>query len=140
MTMIQTIPALPVLDLAAGAEFYRDRLGFTIVHLDDGIAVLRRDEAWIHLWGSSNEDWRAVDPVELAQRPVRMGGESFLSGTASCRIRVDNVDEVFAELEAQGVIHPVCMSGPNDTEWATREFAALDQDGNLLAFFQLRSP
>lgn len=138
MTMISVTPALPVLDLAVAAAFYRDRLGFTVVHLDDGIAVLRRDDAWIHLWGSSNEEWRAVDPVELAQRPVRMGGESFLSGTASCRIQVDNVDELFAEMTAQSVVHPVSRSGPTDTEWATREFATLDLDGNLLAFVQLR--
>ncbi|MDI1290891.1 MAG: VOC family protein [bacterium] len=138
MTMISVTPALPVLDLGVAAAFYRDRLGFTVVHLDDGIAVLRRDEAWIHLWCSNNEDWREIDPVELAQRPVRMGAESFLSGTASCRIQVDNVDELFQEMTAQSVVHPVSKSGPTDTEWDTQEFAALDLDGNLLAFFQLR--
>jgi hypothetical protein len=64
-----------------------------------------------------------------------MGAESFISGTASCRIQVDNVDELFDEMMGKSVVHPVSEAGPTDTEWATREFAALDNDGNLLTFF-----
>jgi hypothetical protein len=51
---------------------------------------------------------------------------------------VSDVDKLFAELAAQDVLHPVSAGGPNDTEWGSREFAALDLDGNLLGFFLWR--
>jgi hypothetical protein len=46
------------------------------------------------------------------------------------------VDELFAELEAQDVLHPVSKGGVDDTDFGTREFATLDPDGNLVTFFQ----
>jgi catechol 2,3-dioxygenase-like lactoylglutathione lyase family enzyme len=35
----KTIPAMPVRDAAAAADFYRDRLGFDVLHHDSGVAV-----------------------------------------------------------------------------------------------------
>jgi len=35
------IPAMPVRDAGAAAAFYRDRIGFTVVHQEDGFAILR---------------------------------------------------------------------------------------------------
>ena len=93
MTLGRTIPALPVRDAAAAVAFYRDRLGFEVLHHDGGFAVLRRDDAVVHLWESSDEDWRQRDSLE---RPVRSGAESFLAGTASCRIEVTDIDALFA--------------------------------------------
>ena len=61
VSMSQTIPAMPTRDVAAGVEFYRDRLGFDLVHHDGGFAVLRRDEAVVHLWEASDESWRERD-------------------------------------------------------------------------------
>ena len=52
--MSQTIPAMPMRDVAAGVDFYRERLGFDVVHHDGGFAVLRRDEAVVHLWEASD--------------------------------------------------------------------------------------
>ena len=46
----RTIPALPVRDLTAAVAHYCDRLGFTALHVDEGFAVLQRDEARVHLW------------------------------------------------------------------------------------------
>ena len=40
MRLEQTIPALPVRDVATGVDFYRDRLGFSVLHHDDGFAVV----------------------------------------------------------------------------------------------------
>jgi hypothetical protein len=37
---------------------YRDRFGFAPVHQDAGFAVLRRDDAELHLWGAVDEAWR----------------------------------------------------------------------------------
>lgn len=128
----QTIPAMPVRDAAAAAGFYRDRLGFEVLHQDDGFAVVRRDAAEVHLWQAGDEGWRERGSLE---RPVRSGAESFIAGTASCRIHADRVDDLYAEMRAAGVLHPVSRDGVTETDFGTREFATLDQDGNLLTFF-----
>ncbi|MGH3023181.1 MAG: nuclear transport factor 2 family protein [Gaiellaceae bacterium] len=132
----QTIPALPVRDVAAAVAYYRDRLGFEVLHHDGGFAVLGRDDAVLHLWEAGDESWQGRD---VGDRPVRSGAESFIAGTASCRIVASEVDGLFAELAAQDVLHPVSARGPEDTDYGTREFAALDLDGNLITFFLWRS-
>jgi hypothetical protein len=76
---------------------------------------------------------------DLSERPICSGAESFLAGTASCRIEVADVDGLFAELEAAGVLHPVSQGGVDTTDFGTREFATLDLDGNLLTFFRWES-
>jgi catechol 2,3-dioxygenase-like lactoylglutathione lyase family enzyme len=131
--LTQTIPALPVRDAEAAVVFYRDRLGFETLHHDGGFAVMCRDEAVLHLWESSDESWRERSEGES---PVRSGAESFIAGTASCRIVVDDVDQLYGELSAADVLHPVSTDGVDDTDFGTREFAALDPDGNLVTFFQ----
>ena len=129
----QTIPALPVRDAAAAADFYRDRLGFAVLHHDGGFAVLARDEAVVHLWEASDETRQQRESIA---NPVRSGAESFIAGTASCRIVVEGVDELYDELRAKDVLHPVSRDGVDDTDFGTREFATLDRDGNLVTFFQ----
>jgi catechol 2,3-dioxygenase-like lactoylglutathione lyase family enzyme len=131
--MSHAIPALPVRDAAAAVAFYRDRLGFEVLHHDGGFAVLARDDAVLHLWQASDETWRERDSLE---QPVRSGAESFIAGTASCRIRVEGVDDLYDELRSADVLHPVSKAALSDTDFGTREFATLDQDGNLVAFFQ----
>ena len=107
MKLGQTIPALPVRNAAVAVDLYRDRLGF-------------------------DESWRAkLDP----EKPVCSGAESFIAGTASCRIQVEGVDELYEELSARDVFHPVSRKGVDDTDFGTREFATLDLDGNLVTFF-----
>ena len=130
----RTIPALPVRDVTKAAAFYRERFGFAAPHVTEGFAVLERDDAVVHLWGASDEEWRTRGDV--AQRPVCSGAESFLAGTASCRIEVTDVDALFAELQPTGVLHPVSRDGVTETDFGTREFATLDGDGNLLTFFR----
>lgn len=137
MHLGQTIPALPVQDMAAAVSCYRDRFGFTVRHQDTGFAVLLRDDAEIHLWESSDSEWEQRESVE---RPVRSGAESFLAGTASCRIQVDEVDALYSELKEAGVLHPASRDGVGDTDFGTREFATVDVDGNLISFFRWITP
>jgi ketosteroid isomerase-like protein len=129
----RTIPALPVRRVADAVPFYRDRLGFEVLHHEDGFAVMRRDGAVLHLWEAGDEGWRERDSLE---RPVRSGAESFIAGTASCRIEVERVDELFEEMRAAGVLHPVSRGGVEETGFGTREFAPLDGEGNLLTFYR----
>jgi catechol 2,3-dioxygenase-like lactoylglutathione lyase family enzyme len=132
VSLSQTIPALPVRNAASAVDFYRDRLGFEALHHDGGFAVMCRDEAVLHLWEAGDESWREREPGV----PVQSGAESFIAGTASCRIVVDGVDELYDELRQQDVLHPVSKGGVEDTDFGTREFATLDLDGNLVTFFQ----
>jgi len=130
----RTIPALPVVEIPAAVSFYRDRLGFDEVHAEDGFAIVRRDAAEIHLWAASDRSWQA----ELDQdRPIRSGAESFLAGTASCRIEVEGIDALYDEYRTKEVVY-----GPDtvveDTWWGTSEFPALDLHRNLLTFFETR--
>jgi catechol 2,3-dioxygenase-like lactoylglutathione lyase family enzyme len=133
VSLSRTIPALPVRDAAAAVDFYRDRLGFEVLHHDGDFAVMARDEAVLHLWEAGDESWRERDSLE---RPVRSGAESFIAGTASCRVVVDGVDELYEELRGSDVLHPVSKESVSDTDFGTREFATLDLDGNLVTFFQ----
>ena len=129
----RTIPALPALDVRAAAADYRHRFGFEVRHEADDFAVLTRDDAVIHLWGATDDHWRTRD--DLRDRPIDSGAESFLAGTASCRIEVADVDALFEELRRQDVLHPTAGRAPATTDFGTREFPVLDLDGNLLAFF-----
>jgi catechol 2,3-dioxygenase-like lactoylglutathione lyase family enzyme len=131
--MGRTIPALPVHDAAAAVAFYGERLGFEVIHHDGGFAVLRRDDAVVHLWEAGDESWRE----RMSQgSPVCSGAESFIAGTASCRIEVERVDELYDELRQADVLHPVSKQGVEEADFGTREFAALDLDGNLLGFYR----
>jgi catechol 2,3-dioxygenase-like lactoylglutathione lyase family enzyme len=129
----RTIPALPVRDVGAAVAYYRDRFGFNSPHETGDFAVLVRDDAVLHLWGATDEAWHSRE--DFSRQPISSGAESFLAGTASCRIEVANVDALFAELQAAGVLHEVSRNGVTATDFRTREFATLDSDGNLLTFF-----
>jgi uncharacterized glyoxalase superfamily protein PhnB len=132
--LTRTIPALPVRDVRAAVAHYRERFGFESPHETDDFAVIVRDDAVIHLWGATDEGWRSRE--NLAAKPIDSGAESFLAGTASCRIAVEDVDALFEELDEAGVLHPVSRGGVDATDFGTREFATLDQDGNLVTFFR----
>ena len=134
MSLTQTIPAMPVRDMPASVAFYRDRLGFEVLHHDGGFAVLCRDAAVVHLWESSDESWRERD--DIGQRPVASGAESFIAGTASFRVQVVGVDDLYDEMREADVLHPVSKDRVDDTDFGTREFATLDIDGNLVTFFE----
>jgi catechol 2,3-dioxygenase-like lactoylglutathione lyase family enzyme len=125
---------MPVRNAADAVAFYRDRLGFETLHHDGGFAVMGRDDAVVHLWESSDESWR--ENRSLHERPVCSGAESFIAGTASFRVQVEGVDELYEELKAAEVLHPVSKDGVDDTDFGTREFSALDLDGNLIGFFK----
>ena len=126
------IPALPVADMGAAVDVYRTNFGFTLVHVDAGMAILRRDGIELHLWLADDQRWRTgIDQL----RPVRSGAESFLAGTGSCRIQTTAVALLFDELQVAAVLHPTA-SDLVRTAWGTEEFHTLDHDGNLLTFFE----
>jgi len=126
------IAALPVGSVPGAAAYYRDRLGFSILHEDAGFAIVARGGAEIHLWHASDQGWR--DRPDFATNPVYSGAESFLAGTASCRIAVDGIEDLLNELSARDVLLHGSQS-VGETHYGTREFHAVDSDGNLLTFY-----
>lgn len=130
----QTVPALPVRDIDAAVAYYEQWFGFACPHRDDGFAVLLRDDARLHLWRADDTSWRRRP--DLAADPVRSGGESFLAGTASCRIETTDVDALYAELSDARVLHPGDSGAVTTTDFGTREFATVDLDGNLVEFYR----
>lgn len=130
MRLLNAIPALPVTDVQRSASFYQTELGFTLVHHEGGFAILRRDAVEIHLWAASDDDWRR----RQGSSPVVSGAESFIAGTASCRVGVEGVEELHRAIEPSGVLH---ANAPlRDTPWGTREFTIVDPDNNAIAFFE----
>lgn len=135
MKMKKRIPALPVQDIKQSMEFYTTRLGFTVRHHDGGFAIVVRDEVEIHLWKSGDESWKNKGAA-LAAAPICSGAESFLAGTASCRIEVSGIDELFEEYKKQGAIYnPDTVV--EEQSWGDREFPVLDHHRNLLTFYEV---
>ena len=118
MRLLSAIPALPVRNVPAAVEFYRQRLGFDPVHVDTGFGIVKRDDVVIHLWEANS--------------PHIPGAEPYLAGSASCRVRVNGLKALYAEYRAQGVIHP---NGPlSSRPWGDDDFTILDADGNAISF------
>jgi catechol 2,3-dioxygenase-like lactoylglutathione lyase family enzyme len=134
VTFVASTPALPSRDVERSIVFYRDILGFEAIHTDDGFAVLKRDGARLNLWGATDDSWQTR--TDWA-RPVVSGAESFIAGTASFRVQVEGVDELYARCVEHDVVHP--NGKIDDTWWGTREFAALDPDGNLVGLYEERA-
>lgn len=134
MTLSTTIPALPVIEIEAAAAFYRDRLGFQVRYTDGGFAVVQRDAAVVHLWAAKDPSWRTRERAP-DDSPVVSGAETFLAGTASCRIRVDGVEGLYEEMKDAGVLYA------EDTRirrqpWGERDFPVLDLHRNLITFYE----
>lgn len=117
---LAAVPALPVSDERRAVRFFEDALGFTeLRHRDEGLGILVRDAVEIHLW------------VPDGSAP---GAERHLAGTASCRIEVSGVDELYEHCRRAGVVHP---NAPlTDQPWRTREFGVLDPDDNLISLYE----
>ena len=138
MSLLRTIPALPVADLEVALIGWTTRLGFSAAHVGAGFAVLRRDDAEVHLWEADDTRW--ARRTDLADRPVRSGAESFLAGTASCRVEVaatEDLTVLAVELGRTGVSHPAHPE-VEVTDYGTEELHVLDPDGNLVSFFRWR--
>jgi catechol 2,3-dioxygenase-like lactoylglutathione lyase family enzyme len=128
--MLAVIPAMPVKEMARSVAFYRSKLGFDVPHQDTAFAILRRDAAEIHLWVAADESWRS----RAGSPPVVSGAESFIAGTSSCRVVVENIDDLYHALQPLGIVHP--NGALRDQPWGWRTFGVLDPDNNLITFVQ----
>ncbi len=120
-SFLAAVPALPVADERAAVQFYLETLGFTELLSPDGtgLAILLRDKVELHLW------------IADGSAP---GAERHLAGSASCRLRVEGVQDLYRHCEPLGVVHP--RAPLRRTEWGTEEFGLLDPDGNLVTLYE----
>jgi len=105
-------PVLASLNIYKTVTFYQEKLGFDrIGYKDKDYAVICRDKIEIHFWKCNDK----IHPENT-----------------SCYIRVKGVDSLYEEMKTAGVLHP---NGPlTDQPWKIREFAILDEDGNMIKF------
>jgi catechol 2,3-dioxygenase-like lactoylglutathione lyase family enzyme len=132
-TFKKSIPALPVVNIKKAVDFYESKLGFKARHQEGGFAIVVRDSVEIHLWQACDKSWRFR--LWWIFRPIQSGAESFIAGTASCRIEVNGIDELYEEYKAQNILHKVHPEIA-DQYWGHRDFNAVDLYGNLLTFYQ----
>ena len=129
-TFLAAIPALPVSDISRSIRFFHEVLHFRVAHQDESFAVLKREEVELHLWLASDLDWKS----RSGSLPVVSGAESFIAGTASCRVQVAGVNELYTELQPSSTVHP--NGKLEEKPWGGREFAVSDPDCNLVTFFE----
>ena len=120
---LSAVPALPVSDERRAVAFLENALGMQeIQHEGRGIGILRRGQVQIQLW------------VADGSAP---GSEEYLAGSASCRIEVTGIDELYEHCRELGVVHP---NAPlKDQSWGMREFGILDPDNNLYTLYERSS-
>lgn len=137
MRFRSAVPALPVGDTATAAEFYERTLGLRTVHREAAVAILVRDEVELHLWAAADRTWQART-LPPGATPIESGAESFLAGTGSCRIAVEDIAALYAACEAAQIVHP--NGALADKPWGATEFAILDPDGNCVTFTESSRP
>ena len=107
----RAVPVLASLDIEATQRFYAEKMGFAAVARYPDYGIVARDDVQIHFWLTDDAD---------------------IPKATSCRIDVTGVDQLYEEMSASGVVHP---NGPlRDQPWGIREFAVLDEDGNMINF------
>ena len=112
-TLASAVPIIPARDVEASAAWYRDHLGFEVVHTEREYGIVGRDGVYVHFWGPSG-----IAPEE---------------SMTMYRIGVRGIDELYDHCRERGIVHP---NAPLETKpWGLREFAVTDGDGNLVTFF-----
>lgn len=109
---VSATPVLASLDIERSVAFYCARLGFTTVHVQQGVyGIVTRGAVQLHFWACT---------------------ERHIAENTGCRVRVEGIEALFAQCAAFGIVHP---NAPLESRpWGTREFGVLDPDGNLVTF------
>lgn len=137
ITFKNSIPALPAISVKKAVDFYEGKMGFLARHQEEYFAILVRGDVEIHLWQACDHSWK-FRSLLLFLRPIWSGAETFIAGTASCRVQVAGIDELFDEYKFQGVLHDD-HAVVELQHWGHRDFAAVDLYGNLITFFEIVS-
>jgi catechol 2,3-dioxygenase-like lactoylglutathione lyase family enzyme len=113
------VPEIPVGDVVAATEYYRDKLGFDIdwVDADIGLAGISRDQCRIFLAG-----------------PTFRGANGTVSPIVTW-LNLNSIGEVDELHSAWRASSAVLLSEPEAKPWGLHEFTAADPDGNRFRVF-----
>ncbi len=114
------MPQVFVRDITASSEFYRDKLGFTIVFTFGSppfYGLMQRDNAVLNL--------RCIG------QPVFVEGVRARNDLLAANIVVSNLKALYLEYQAAGVEFRQPM---RKQPWGAEDFSVEDPDGNLLLF------
>jgi len=114
--VLHATPVLPTSDLIRDTEWYKIKLGFTILQADTTYAVLRRSGIYIHL------QWHADT------------NEDPLLGGSVVKIFVKNIETLFEEFVEKGIITDDKLR--KNTPWNTHEFGLYDLNRNAIFFVE----
>ena len=106
------VPVLPTTAISQAITFY-EQLGFQTLHQDTDYAIFTRDVVELHVW-------RCTEPS--------------LAGNSSCRINVTNIQALYQEYQAKGLLEP--HAAVNVKPWGAKEFVVFDPDRVLLTFVE----
>lgn len=109
----KAIPVLASLNIAATETFYQEKLGFQTISNYGNYLIMRRGAFVLHFWHCQDK---------------------YIAENTSCYVDAQGVDELYAEYEAAGVVHP--NGKLRDHDYGMRDFSILDGDGNLIKFGQ----
>lgn len=107
------IPKFPAANVQQAIAFYEQKLGFRKVFDYGDYRAVKRDDVEIHLWECHDKQ---------------------IAENTACRVKVENVEAIYAEYQDAGVIHPNGALALKP--WGIKEFVALDLDGNGLFIFE----
>jgi uncharacterized glyoxalase superfamily protein PhnB len=113
-------PIFAVDNVVSSAEYYRDKLGFSVFVLSETVpfASVERDAVSIHLLQATTEGAR--------NSVAQVAGHS-----CDLYIRITNADELFAEMKFRGAqIH----QDIGDQPYEMRDFSVQDCNGYILTF------
>ena len=113
---LHVTPVLPTLNLERDTEWYKTKLGFSILKMENGYAVLRRSGIFIHL------QWHADTP------------DDPLLGGSVIKFFVKNIDSLFDEFVAKGIVADDKLR--KNTPWGTNEFGSFDLNNNAIFFVE----
>jgi uncharacterized glyoxalase superfamily protein PhnB len=113
------VPEIPVSDVAAAAEYYRDKLKFSIDWLaaDIALAGISRDDCRLFLAGPAFRN------------------ECGNSSPMSIWLNLNSKGEVDDLHRAWHSSKAILLSDPESKPWGLHEFTAADPDGNRLRVF-----
>lgn len=111
---VSAVPVLASLNIERSAEFFSRKLGFTKVHIAQGIyGIVSNGPVEIHFWACTDRR---------------------IAEATGCRVRVQAIQGLYDQCLKHAIVHP---NAPlSNKQWGTTEFAILDPDGNLVTFYE----
>ena len=113
------VPEIPVADVVAATEYYRDNLSFSVDWLEADIALagISRDQCRLFLAGPAFREAYANSSPVLTWLNLHSKGE------------VDDLHRAWRSTKA------ILLSEPESKPWGLHEFTAADPDGNRFRVF-----